>query len=55
MIPPTRDPKNPEKRGCDDCYFFVDFATAEEAERAVKQLDGRQGWGLKIRVGKATR
>ena len=53
IIPQTRDPKNLEKRGWDDRYLFVDLATAEEAERAVKELNGRQSWGVKIRVNKA--
>lgn len=31
-------------------YLFVDFATAEEADRAAKATNGRQAWGVKILV-----
>lgn len=31
-------------------YLFVDFSTAEEADRATKATNGRQAWGVKIRV-----
>ena len=41
------------KRGWDNRHLFVDFATAEEAERAVKELNGTRIWGVNIRVEKA--
>ncbi|KAL9576392.1 MAG: hypothetical protein Q9212_007135 [Teloschistes hypoglaucus] len=31
-------------------YLFVDFASADEARRAVKEFNGRMAWGVKIRV-----
>jgi len=31
-------------------YAFVDFSSEEEAERAVKQLDGTERWGGKLSV-----
>lgn len=31
-------------------YLFVDFTTAEEADQAAKATNGRQAWGVKIRV-----
>ncbi|CAF9942587.1 MAG: hypothetical protein ALECFALPRED_009829 [Alectoria fallacina] len=31
-------------------YLFVDFSTTEEADRAAKATNGRQAWGVKIRV-----
>ncbi|KAL2043211.1 hypothetical protein N7G274_004271 [Stereocaulon virgatum] len=31
-------------------FLFVDFPTADEAERAMKATNGRQAWGVKIRV-----
>lgn len=31
-------------------YAFVDFSSEEEAERAVKQLDGTENWGRKLSV-----
>lgn len=31
-------------------YLFVDFATAEEADAAAKVMNGKQAWGVKIRV-----
>ena len=43
--PPIGDPKARNHR-----YLFVDFASAEEASRAVQVTDGRYAWGVKIRV-----
>lgn len=34
-------------------YLFVDFATAEEADAAAKVMNGKQAWGVKIRVSPA--
>ena len=31
-------------------YLFVDFSTAEEADHAAKANNGRQAWGVKIKV-----
>lgn len=31
-------------------YLFVDFSTSEEANHAAKATNGRQAWGVKIRV-----
>lgn len=31
-------------------YLFVDFVSAEEADRAVNATNGRRAWGVKIRV-----
>lgn len=50
IIPPTQDRGNPQKRGWNDRYLFVDFATADEAEHAVKAMNGVQSWGVKVRV-----
>ena len=33
--------------------FFVDFSTAEEADRAAKAKNGTQAWGVTIRVERA--
>ncbi|KAL8727504.1 MAG: hypothetical protein Q9181_005690 [Wetmoreana brouardii] len=35
-------------------YLFVDFSTAEEAERAVKEINGKMAWGVKVRAGIAS-
>lgn len=52
IVPPTRDRAEPEKRGWNDRYLFVDFASSDEAERAVKAMNGAQSWGVKVRVAK---
>lgn len=31
-------------------YLFVDFPSAEEANRAQKATDGRYAWGVRVRV-----
>ena len=55
IVPPTRDRAKPEKRGWDDRFLFVDFATAEEARHAVNTMNGVRSWGVKIRVAKNRR
>lgn len=48
MIPAT-----PAFRGRDvrnHRYLYVDFPSPEEAKRAVKAMDGRYAWGVKLRV-----
>ena len=52
IVPPTRDRAKAQKRGWDDRFLFVDFATAEEAGHAVSTMNGVLSWGVKIRVAK---
>lgn len=34
-------------------YLFVDFPSADEANRAAMATNGRQAWGVKIKVERA--
>ena len=52
IVPPTHDRARAGKRGWDDRFLFVDFATAEEASHAVNTMNGVHSWGVKIRVAK---
>ncbi|KAI4260717.1 MAG: hypothetical protein LQ352_000109 [Teloschistes flavicans] len=39
-----------DRRAYNHRYLFVDFSSADEAQHAVKEFNGRMAWGVKIRV-----
>lgn len=49
MIIPTK-PAFGDARAWNHRYLFVDFSNAEEAARAASATNGKQAWGVKIRV-----
>ena len=49
MVIPRAQPFGDPKPG-NHRYLFVDLASAEEAERAAKSVNGKRMWGVKIRV-----
>ncbi|KAL8693541.1 MAG: hypothetical protein Q9218_001666 [Villophora microphyllina] len=43
-----------DRRTYNHQYFFVDFSTADEAQHAVKEFNGKMAWGVKICVQLST-